>query len=131
MERPMNPVLLLKIAALTHVGLFAAGLLMPRIVGLREHLRPLPDFIRRLFWVYYGFIGLCIAGFGAGTFIFAEELASGTSLSRAVCAFLASFWSARFIAGMFVFDLRPYLTTVWRRAGMKAANLVFTCLPIL
>jgi hypothetical protein len=30
---------------------------MPRVVHLRDHLRPLPIFIRRLFWVYYAFIG--------------------------------------------------------------------------
>lgn len=127
----MNLVLLLKLAALAHVGLFAAGLLMPSVVGLREHLRPVPNFIRQLFWVYYCFIGLCLAAFGVGTFILAEELVSGTALSRAVCSFLAIFWGARFIVGMFVFDLRPYLTTVWRRVGLKAANCVFTFLPFL
>jgi hypothetical protein len=127
----MNEIVLLKIAALAHAGLIAAGLLMPEAVGLREHLRPLPDFIRKLFWVYYGFIGLCLAGFGVGTFVFAEELASGTEPARAVCAFLAVFWTARFAAGMFIFDLRPYLTSVWRRTGLKAANFVFMCLPIL
>ena len=127
----MNTILLLKLAALTHVGLIAAGLLMPRVVGLHEHLRSLPDFLRKLFWVYYGFIGLCLTAFGAGTFAFAEELASGTPLARAVCAFLAIFWSARFAVGMFVFDLSPYLTNGWRRAGLRAANVVFTGLPIL
>ena len=127
----MNLILLLKVAALAHLGLLAAGLLMPRVVGLREHLRPLPNFVRQLFWVYYSFIGLCLAGFGVGTFILAEELVSGTALARAVCLFLAIFWGARFIVAMFVFDLRPYLTTGWRRVGLKAANGVFTLLPFL
>lgn len=127
----MNTTLLLKLAALTYLGLLAAGLLMPGVVGLREHLRPLPDFIRKLFWVYYTFIGLSLIGFGVGTFFLAEQLASGTPLARAVCGFLAIFWTVRFIAGTFVFDLRPYLTNAWRRAGLMAANLVFTCLPII
>ena len=127
----MNTTLLLKLTALTYLGLLAAGLLLPGVVGLREHLRSLPDFIRKLFWVYYTFIGLCLVSFGIGTFILAEQLASGTLLARAVCGFLAMFWTVRFIAGTFVFDLRPYLTNGCRRAGLKAANLVFTCLPII
>ena len=127
----MNTVVLLRFAALAYLGIVAAGLLMPRVVDLWEHLRPLPDFIRKLFFVYYGFIGLCLVSFGAGTFVFAEELASGSPLARAVCAFLAIFWAARFIVATFVFDLRPYLTSVWRRVGLAMANTVFACLPII
>jgi hypothetical protein len=91
----------------------------------------LPKFIQQLFWVYYSFIGLCLVGFGLGTFLLADQLASGTPLARAVCGFMAIFWTLRFIAATFVFDLRPYLTTPWRRIGLAAANLVFTCLPII
>lgn len=104
---------------------------MPRVVNMREHLHLLPKFIQQLFWVYYCFIGLCLVSFGLGTFFLADQLASGTALARAVCGFLAVFWTVRFIAGTFVFDLRPYLTSTWRRVGLTAANMVFTCLPIL
>ena len=127
----MNTILLLKLTALTYLGLLAAGLLMPGVVGLREHTRALPRFIRQLFWVYYTFIGLCLVSFGLGTFLLADQLASGTPLARAICGFLAVFWSVRFFVGTFVFDLKPYLTNNWRRAGLTAANLVFTCLPIV
>ena len=127
----MNTPLLLKLTALTYVGLLAAGILMPRVVGLREHLQAMPTFIRQLFWVYYTFIGLCLIAFGLGTFALAEQLASGTPLARAVCGFLALFWLVRFFVGTFVFDLKPYLTSVWRRAGLAAANAVFTCLPVI
>jgi len=127
----MNLTLLLKLAALTYLGLLAAGLLMPRVVGLPEHIRALPIFIRQLFWVYYTFIGLCLISFGLGTFFFADDLASGTPLARALCGFLAIFWVIRFIAGSFVFDLRPYLTNAWRRVGLMLANLVFTALPFV
>jgi hypothetical protein len=130
-EITMSTTLLLKLAALTYLGLLAAGLLMPRVVGLGEHIRTLPQFIRQLFWVYYTFVGLCLISFGLGTFFLAEELASGTPLARAACGFLAIFWTVRFIAGSFVFDLRPYLTSTWRRIGLHAANLVFTALPFV
>lgn len=127
----MNKILILKLTSLTYLGLLVAGLLMPRVVGLREHTRALPKFIRQLIWVYYTFLALCLVSFGLGTFLLAEQLASGTSLARAVCGFLAVFWSVRFVVGTFVFDLKPYLTSNWRRAGLTAANLVFTCLPIV
>ena len=127
----MNTPLILKLTALTYLGLLAAGLLMPGVVGLRQHIGTLPKFIRQLFWVYYAFIGLSFVCFGLGTFFLADQLAAGTPLARAVCGFLALFWCVRFVAGTFVFDLRPYLTNRWRRAGLTAANIVFTCLPIV
>ena len=127
----MNLTLILKLTALTYLGLLAAGSLMPGVVGLRQHLRTLSRFIRQLFWVYYGFIGLSLVAFGLGTFLFADELTAGGSLARAVCGFLAVFWAVRWVAGTFVFDLRPYLTNAWRRAGYAAANVVFATLPLV
>jgi hypothetical protein len=123
--------LLLKVAGLLHLGLLCAGLLMPRVVGLRAHLATLPRFIRRLFWVYYVFIGLCLVSFGLLTFTFAGTLAEGSTLARALCLFLAAFWALRLIAATFVFDLSPYLTNLYRRIGYHAINLVFVYLPVV
>src|SRR5258705_6851019 len=41
-------ILMLKLAALTYLGLLAGGLLMPGVVALRQQLSPLPKFIRQL-----------------------------------------------------------------------------------
>ena len=60
----MNLTSLLELAGLMHAGLLWAGTTMLFKVKLREHLTPLPQFIRRLFWVYYSFIGLMLIGFG-------------------------------------------------------------------
>jgi hypothetical protein len=119
---------LLQFAALLHVGLLCAGASMPRVVKLREHLAALPPFPRRLFWVYYAFIGSLIVGFGALTYAFAGPLAAGTPLARAVCLLLALFWIARLCVAAFVFDLRPYLTNGLYRVGHHALNLVFVYL---
>ncbi len=127
----MNTTLALKLAGCAHLGLIAAGLLMPGAVGLRRHLVSLPRFIRQLFWVYYLFIGLTLISSGLGTYFLAGQLAAGTPLARAVCGFLAIFRTARLAVALFVFDLRPYLTTPWRRAGLAAANLVFACLAVI
>ena len=123
--------LLLQIAAVLHLGLMCAGLLMPGVVQMRFHLAALPPFIRRLFWVYYSFIGLCLASFAVITFAFAGTLAAGGPLARALCAFFAMFWTLRLLAATFVFDMRPYLTNSYRRFGYHAINIVFAYLPVV
>src|SRR6266545_6081657 len=127
----MTLVLLLQIAGVLHLGLMAAGFLMPRVVSMRAHLAPLPAFIRQLFWVYYTFIGLCLVSFSVITIAFADTLAAGGNLARALCAFLAIFWTLRLIAATFVFDMRPYLTNRYRRIGYHAINIVFAYLPVV
>jgi hypothetical protein len=124
-------VLLIQIAGLMHMGLVCAGLMMPGVVQMRVHLSGVPEFIRRLFWVYYTFIGLCLVSFGWLSFTLAERLAEGSPLARAVCGFLAAFWTLRLIAATFIFDLRPYLTNRYRRFGLHVVNLVFAYLPII
>jgi hypothetical protein len=127
----INLTLLLQIAGVLHLGLMCAGLLMPGVVGMRTHLATLPRFIRQLFWVYYSFIALCLVAFSIITVTFAGTLADGGALARALCVFLALFWTVRLIAGTFVFDMRPYLTSRFRRLGYHAINLVFAYLPVV
>lgn len=122
---------LLQLAGLAHLGLLAAGALMPGVVGLRRHLAGVPPFVRNLMWVYYGFIGTSLACFGALSFFLATGLSTGAPLARAVCVFLAAFWTGRLLVAAFVFDLRPYLTNGWRRAGYHATNFVFAVLPLI
>ncbi len=125
----MNTELLLKLASLTYIGLIAAGLLMPRVTGLWSEARKLSPFARGLFHTYYAFIGLCLVSFGLGSWIYAPELASGSSLARAVCGFLAVFWLIRLIAAIWVLDVSVYLTNGWRKLGYHATNVVFGSLP--
>ena len=127
----MTLVRLLQIAGALHLGLMAAGLLMPRVVGMRTHLASMPPFVRQLFWVYYSFIGVCLVGFSAITIVFADTLAAGGALARGLCAFFAVFWTLRLIVATFVFDLQPYLTSRSRVLGYHATNLVFAYLPVV
>ena len=122
---------LLQIAGVLHLGLMAAGLMMPRVVNMRAHLAGLPAFIRQLFWVYYTFIALCLVSFSVITIVFADTLAAGGTLARALCVFLAVFWTVRLIVATFVFDMRPYLTSRLRRVGYHAVNAVFAYLPVV
>jgi len=123
--------LMLQFAGIMHLGLLCAGALMPRAVNLKPNLAHLPPFIRRLFWVYYSFIALCLVSFGLITFVLAPTLASGGPLAQALCIFLALFWTIRLIAATFVFDVRPYLTNNLWRLGYHATNIVFIYLPVV
>ena len=131
MKHQITLTLLLEIAGLMHLGLLCAGALMPRAVNLKSNLAALPSFIRRLFWVYYSFIGLCLISFGVITFTLAGTLAAGGILARALCIFLAAFWTVRLVAATFVFDVRPYLTNQFWRLGYHATNVVFIYLPLV
>lgn len=122
--------LALKLAAFAHIGLVAAGALMPRATGLWSECSKLSPFARRLFRVYYSFIGLCLFSFGIGSWVFAGELTSGAPLARAACGFLAAFWTLRWIAAV-ILDVRPYLVNGWWRLGYGATNVVFCILPFV
>jgi hypothetical protein len=123
--------ILLQIAAILHLGLICAGASMPKAVSLPSHLATLPPFIRRLFIVYYLFIGLMLVGFGTLTFLFAGQMAAGEPVARALCVLLVAFWSLRLIAMTFLFDVRPYLTNWFRRVGYQATNLIFVYLLVV
>src|SRR5262249_23587248 len=132
-ERDMNTTTLtslLQIAGILHLGLLAAGLTMPRVVDLEKHLKPLPKFIRQLFWVYYSFIGLCLLSFGSVTILLAGPLAQGSVLARSVCGFLAVFWTVRLVVATFIFDVGPYLTNFYRRLGHQLTTVAFVYLPV-
>ena len=98
---------------------------MPGAVNLCAHLAALPALVRRLFWVYFTFIGLTLLSFGLITFFYAPTLAGGAPLARSLCGFLAVFWTLRLIIAAFVLDVRPYLTTTYYRLGYPATTAVF------
>jgi hypothetical protein len=127
----MNSEYALKFAALTHLGLIAAGVLMPRATGLWREAERLSPFGRGLFRTYYIFIGLCLVSFGLASWFFAADLASGTAFARAACGFLAVFWLVRLIAAIWILDVKPYLRNNWWRLGYHLTNVVFGALPFL
>jgi len=118
-------VTLLQIAAVLHLGLAWAGVTMPKVVGLGQHLAPLPPFIRRLFYTYFTFIALMLVAFGTLTFVFANNIAAGEPVARGLCLLMLGFWLVRLFVAAFVFDVRPYLTNWFLRIGYQATNLVF------
>jgi len=123
--------LLLTIAGLLQLSLLGAGAAMQHVTGMRTETARLNPFHRQLFWVYLVFIGFTLAGFGVVTLLNAQALAAGTPLARSLCGFIALFWLLRLLVQLFVLDVTPYLTDIWRRIGYRALTVVFIYLPLV
>jgi len=122
---------LLLIGGLLHFVILIASAMTPRVLDWRRNLAGLDPFLRRLFWVYGGFIVLVIVSFGSLTLSHADELASGEPISRTICAIIALFWLARLAVQFFVFDARPFLSTTFLRIGYHGLALLFTALVFI
>lgn len=122
---------LILIGGFLHFVILIASALTPRVLNWRTNLATLDPFLRRLFWVYGCFIVLVIVSFGIVSLFQANELASGASLPRAVCAIIAIFWLARLAVQFFVFDARAFLTTTFLRLGYHGLTLLFTALVFI
>jgi hypothetical protein len=122
---------LLLTGGLLHFVILIASAMAPRVLDWRHNLAGLDPFLRRLFWVYGGFIVLVIVSFGGLTLSRADELTSGTPLSRTVCAIIAIFWLARLGVQFFVFDARGFLTTTFLRLGYHGLTLLFAALVFI
>ncbi len=125
----MKTELALQAAGIVQILLLTAGATMSRVVDMRRHVATLPPFLGHLFWTYFGFIGLVLLSFGTITLANAAELAGGGHLARWFNGALCLFWLARLGVQFFVFDLSPYITNDWLRAGYVALNIVFVLLP--
>lgn len=119
------------VGGLLHFVVLIASALTPRVLDWRANLAALHPFLRRLFWVYGGFIVLVIISFGVLTLLHTDELASGAALPRSVCAAIAIFWLARLGVQFFVFDARPFLTTTFLRLGYHGLTLLFAALVVI
>jgi hypothetical protein len=117
-------------AGLAQASILIASVQVPSALRWREELRPLPRLHRQMHWVYSGYVVLSIVAFAAISLWNARELAAGSALARAMCAYIAVFWGVR-LGLQAVFDLRPYLTTPVKRAGAAMLTVVFALLTLV
>lgn len=122
---------LLYLCAALQLSILIASAQVPRIFDWRKNLAPLPQFLRRLFWVYGVFIVLTIVGFAALTFLHAPEMVAGAPVARSLCAFIAIFWTVRLIVQFGVFKARPYLTSWYRLIGYHSLTAAFVALVLV
>lgn len=101
-----------------------ASALVPVRLKWQSVLAPLPPLVRQLFWVYGGYVVLSIISLGTICIFHAEELAAGSGLARAFCAYATLFWGIRLSLQPFL-SARHFLTTWWLRAGYHLLTFLF------
>jgi hypothetical protein len=111
-------------AGIGQLGVLAAAALVPFRLDWRTELSGLPALHRQMYWVYGGYVVLAIITFGLLSLFHARELAAGSGLARTLCGYVAVFWGVR-LALQGVFDVKPYLTTWWLRAGYHLLTVLF------
>jgi hypothetical protein len=117
-------------AGLAQASILLASVQVPSALRWREELRPLPRLHRQMHWVYSGYVVLSIVAFAVISLLNARELAEGSALARAMCAYIAVFWGVR-LGLQAVFDLGPYLTSPLKRAGVAALTVLFALLTLV
>jgi hypothetical protein len=115
---------LIALAGAGQLCVLVASALVPLRLNWRRDLAGLPRLHRQLFWVYGGYVVLSIVALGLISLLNARELAAGSGLARAVCAYTAVFWGIR-LALQAVLDARPHLATWWLKAGYHLLTVLF------
>lgn len=115
------------VAGCAQLALLVAIVQVPWTLRWRTELQPLPRVHRQMHWVYGGYMTMSIAALAILSIVSAPELSSGSRLARGVCAYAALFWCVRLVC-QGVFDMEPYLTRPWMKAGYAALTLMFASL---
>lgn len=94
---------LLTAAGWGHFLVLVAGLQVPYRLGWGQELPRLRPFNRKIFWVYYGYIGSFVVLFGGLLLALREPMLSGDPASRVLLGIITLFWTARIIIDALVF----------------------------
>src|SRR5262249_6096463 len=121
---------LLIVAGICQLGLLIPACLLPGRLNWKKEFSPLPPLLRQMSWVYPGYVMLSFVAFAIISLTQSAELASGSELARAVCAYICVFWSIR-LALQAAFDVKPFITTWWLKWGYRALAVDFTYLVIV
>ncbi len=117
-------------AGVGQLSVLVASSLVPVRLQWQSVLAPLPVLVRQLFWVYGGYVVLSIISLGIISIVCAEELATGSLLARAFCAYVTLFWGIRLSLQPFL-DAKPFLTTWWLRMGYHVLTILFASITVI
>jgi hypothetical protein len=115
---------LIRLAGAGQLCVLVASALVPVRLNWKRDLAGLPRLHRQMYWTYGGYVVLGIVALGAISLACGGELAAGSPLARAVCAYGALFWGIR-LGLQAVFDVKPHLTAWWLVAGYHLLTVLF------
>ena len=122
---------LLFCAGLLHFGVLIASALVPQVLDWRRDLARITPLTRKLVWVYGGYVVGNIVFFGLLASLMPAALASGTPLARAICAFIAIFWTVRLSLQYRVLYARELVRGPVLVAGYHGLTLVFAFFAVV
>src|SRR5688500_8945094 len=104
------------LAGLAQLAIASSSVFIPGILGWREETARLRPLTRQVFWTYAAYIlGIHVA-FATLTLLAPRALIDGSTLARAVCAFIAVYWGTRLILQFAVFDRSVAVRPLFRIA---------------
>lgn len=107
-----------------------ASALVPVRLDWKHSLATMPRLIRQMYWVYGGYVVLSIIALGTICLTQSVELASGSGLARAFCAYVCCFWLVR-LSLQGVLEAKPFLTTWWLTAGYHLLTVMFATFAVV
>jgi hypothetical protein len=116
---------LIIVAGAGQLSVLVASALVPIRLQWRTELSSLPRLHRQMYWVYGGYTVMGIIALGLISLFNAEALASGSRLSRSVCAYGAVFWGVR-LSLQTVLEVEEHLTLWWLKAGYHTLTALFS-----
>jgi len=124
---------LIRVGGVCHFGILTASATLPFVLDWRKSFGLLPKIERQLVMAWASFVVLVIIGFGTVSLVHAGDLARGTALARAVCGFIAFFWSFRLVWQFFVYDVKETIqaNTRWLWVGYHGLTVVFLYFAIV
>ena len=106
----------LLLAGLAQLAIAASSVFIPRLLGWRQETALLRPLTRQVFWTYASYIlGIHVA-FAALTLLAPRSLTDGSTLARAVCAFIAVYWGTRLVLQFAVYDRSVAVRPLFRVA---------------
>lgn len=94
----------LQAAGALQLAVASVNLVLPRKLEYDRYLLRLSPVLRQVFIVHAAYIAGVLAGFGALSLLFAEELAGGSPLGRFLSGLLAAFWAPRVFVQLLYYD---------------------------
>jgi hypothetical protein len=95
---------LLIAAGIGQLAIVVASLGIPRALGWRQELSKVRPLTRQIFWNYAAYILATNLAFGLLSTFAPEWLLERAPLAGAVCAFIATYWTARVLVQFLYFD---------------------------
>jgi len=114
----------IQLAGIGQLSILVASSLVPLKLNWKQDLASLPTLHRQMYWTYGGYVVMSIIFLGTTSILCADELAGGSRLAKAFCAYGAIFWGVR-LALQAIFDVKPFLTAWWLRTGYHTLTVLF------